>query len=354
MTDILRVLIVDDDAYVCNGLKAMIPWGDLNAEVIGVAENGEVAWHMAIEVKPDLIISDIKMPVMDGLELCRRVYEIMPETRIILLSAHEEFDYAMTALRYRVAGYILKPVDREKIAQLVAEISRLSEERKSKNSLYKVIYHEDLGKKILSAFCDEDAGFFDKLLDDYITGYILTIREIREICIEFVKALFQYLKASGFNMEAVNFSQNSAFGEIHNGRTSEEIVQYTREMFLGILQFTVKEKDSRQDGITAYVRKMVAENHMDTNFSVSYLAECINITPAHLSMVFRQSTGINISKHITDVRMEHASRLLEDPSLTMADISRMVGYQDAHYFARVFKKHIGLTPSEYRNLKMKG
>ncbi len=71
----MKVLIVDDDIYVLKGLKTLIPWGDLEPEIIGEARNGEEAFNIALEKSPDIIITDIKMPVMDGLELCKKIHE---------------------------------------------------------------------------------------------------------------------------------------------------------------------------------------------------------------------------------------------------------------------------------------
>ncbi len=79
----MKVLIVDDDIYVLKGLKTLIPWGDLELEIIGEARNGEEAFNIALEKSPS--ITDIKMPVMDGLELCKKIHESTIDTSIILL-----------------------------------------------------------------------------------------------------------------------------------------------------------------------------------------------------------------------------------------------------------------------------
>lgn len=348
----IRVLIVDDDSIVCRGLKALIPWDELDAEFVGEAENGEQAYSIAVEKHPDLIITDIKMPVMDGLELCKKVYETMADTSIILLSAHEDFEYARTAIQYGVRNYILKPIDREKINQLIDDIRNISSEFKKRRNFYAAVYDKEMENSLRDALKDSDSEFFTSFFESYLQGLNMNVSQAKDLCIRLVNVLFDYLVDVGFNIESIDVSKESIIDDVLSKKTRKEVEFCTQQLYLDILQFTEQKKDSRSDSMINFVINCINEDYSNCDFSVSSVADKLNISPAYLSAIFRQVTGINMSTYITDIRVKKACLLLENPALKMSDICSCIGYQDAHYFAKVFKKVKGLTPSEYRNLKL--
>ncbi|WP_458462730.1 response regulator [Paenibacillus sp.] len=122
----LKVLLVDDEMYVRKGLHELIRWIDLNMEIIGEAENGVDALNMIECLQPDVIITDIRMPTLDGLELIRAV-EKMPhlEPVFIIISGYHDFKYAQQAIRYGVQDYILKPIDDEELTATLQKSANL-------------------------------------------------------------------------------------------------------------------------------------------------------------------------------------------------------------------------------------
>lgn len=121
----LNVLLVDDEMFVRKGLAALIDWGALGYAVTGEAENGEEALAMIGELKPDLVITDIRMPVMDGLELIRNVrqqYKVSP--CFIIVSGYHDFKYAQQALRYGVQDYVLKPIDEVELQDTLRKLAK--------------------------------------------------------------------------------------------------------------------------------------------------------------------------------------------------------------------------------------
>ncbi len=105
----IKVMIVDDEKYVRMGIKNDTDWALIGCEVVAEASNGEMALEMAGEFRPDLVISDIKMPKMDGIELAGKLLEKYPDTKVIFLTAYNEFEYARQAVRLGVSDYLLKP-----------------------------------------------------------------------------------------------------------------------------------------------------------------------------------------------------------------------------------------------------
>lgn len=105
----MKVLIVDDDAYVVNGLKSMISWGDLGIKEIMTAKDGEEGWKIFQQSCPDLLITDVYMPRMIGLELIKQIRDVNEDVPVIILSGYDEFHYAKEAVQLNVSQYILKP-----------------------------------------------------------------------------------------------------------------------------------------------------------------------------------------------------------------------------------------------------
>ena len=117
-----KVMIVDDEKYVRMGIKSETDWALIGCEVVSEAPNGEEALKLAEETRPDLVISDIRMPKMDGIELAERLVERYPNIKVIFLTAYNEFEYARQAIRIGVSDYLLKPF---KDGELEASIQRL-------------------------------------------------------------------------------------------------------------------------------------------------------------------------------------------------------------------------------------
>ena len=135
----IKVLLVDDDSLLIEGLRELVMWSELDMEVVGWAYDGQSALEIAACKDPDIIIADIAMPVMSGLEFGRRVKELLPEVLLIFLSAHEDFNYARQALEMRANDYLVKPVNYRELTEKLKEYTirvteRRNREKQIKNS----------------------------------------------------------------------------------------------------------------------------------------------------------------------------------------------------------------------------
>lgn len=117
----IRVLLADDEAAIRNGLQNAIPWEQYHAKVVAVASNGQEALDLINSYRPDLVIIDIKMPQLDGLEVIRRTKSAGITCRFLILSGYDDFYLAQKAIRYGANGYFLKPL---KIEEFKDELSR--------------------------------------------------------------------------------------------------------------------------------------------------------------------------------------------------------------------------------------
>ncbi|KRE47108.1 response regulator transcription factor [Paenibacillus sp. Soil522] len=148
----IKLLIVDDEWIIADSLSTMEEWDERHIEVVGIAHNGYDAIRY-LEAEPiHLVISDIRMPDMDGLQLLQYIYEEMPNTEVILISGYEDFTYVRTALRYGAKGYILKPIDTD---ELLENVDRLLAPSHPKNEAdndaiepeLPLTYHKEIVRK---------------------------------------------------------------------------------------------------------------------------------------------------------------------------------------------------------------
>ncbi|GGG08853.1 DNA-binding response regulator [Paenibacillus albidus] len=129
----IKVVIVDDEPKLRQGLQTLIPWGDLGFTVIATAGNGKEALKVIMDKTPQVVIADIRMPVMDGLQLIQQLRSAGQHLHVIILSGYADFEYAKQAIKYGVAGYLLKPVN---ISEMSASL-KLVREQIEKESLSK-------------------------------------------------------------------------------------------------------------------------------------------------------------------------------------------------------------------------
>ncbi|KMK75561.1 response regulator transcription factor [Alkalihalobacillus pseudalcaliphilus] len=126
-----RVLIVDDEIFVRKGLRSLISWKQFGYEVCWEADNGEQALEIIQEHKPDLVVTDIRMPEIDGLELIKRARELeQPVCPFIIVSGYNDFKYAQTAVRYQVFDFVLKPIDQEEFEAILFDLNKVINSQK--------------------------------------------------------------------------------------------------------------------------------------------------------------------------------------------------------------------------------
>ena len=144
----LKVFLVEDEVVMRNGIKNNIPWEQEGFEFAGEASDGELAYPLIKKEKPDILITDIRMPFMDGLELSRLVKKELPQIKIIILSGYNEFDYAKTAINIGVTDYLLKPISSAKLLEAVKKVAAMIEKEQDNVRLMQR-YEKEMEENIL-------------------------------------------------------------------------------------------------------------------------------------------------------------------------------------------------------------
>lgn len=159
----MKVFLVDDEIVIREGIRESFPWDETSYTLVGEAPDGEMALPMIRDTNPDIVITDIKMPFMDGIELCRTLRAQMPWIGIIILSGYDEFEYARQCIQLGVKEYLLKPIYSEELRQVLDKVSgQLEDERKAREHAESLRARMNtdgqfLKEKLLGSLYSEDA-----------------------------------------------------------------------------------------------------------------------------------------------------------------------------------------------------
>lgn len=156
----IKVFLVEDEMVIRRGIKNSIDWEKEGYIFCGEASDGELAYPMIIKEKPDILITDIRMPFMDGLELCKLVKKELPNIKILILSGYDEFDYAKEAIRLGVTEYLLKPISSGKLLEALNGVSEsIRREKEDKDLVHK--YMEEMRENTEH----EKQKFFEQMIE---------------------------------------------------------------------------------------------------------------------------------------------------------------------------------------------
>lgn len=321
-------------------------------ELIGTAINGQDALLCIDKNQPDIIISDIKMPIMDGLELAKTLYEKGNMAQMILLSGHGEFEYAQKAIEYQVIHYILKPITREKIEQLNNILIKLDKTKRGEKQDILHIWHDDFKENVLNNLRHNKTAFFDELFSHVLFNTPMSNEGYTTIGIQLLNILYKYLGEIHIDPLTLKTSRSHAMNEYLDLPTYQEKIDFLITNYYDVLTNVHTKKQAHTDSIITFATSYISDHFCDSNFNISFLANHMNVSLSYLSTVFKQSMGINLSTYIINLRIDKAKQLLAHFQYSIYEISLQCGYEDSRYFAKIFKKKLGLSPSEYRNLLM--
>lgn len=187
-----KVFIVEDEIVVREGIKNNIRWADEGFTVVGDESDGELAYPLILKERPDILITDIKMPFMDGLELSRLVKKEFPNIKIIIISGYSDFSYAQKAIDIGISEYILKPVTSSKVIDAVKNAAQAIEKQRNEQQILEQ-YQQLVDQKQL----EKRKNFFNALVSGKL-AFSQIVEQERELGIQMVASsfcvvLFQFL-----------------------------------------------------------------------------------------------------------------------------------------------------------------
>jgi two-component system, response regulator YesN len=336
------ILIVDDEPLIQQGLNIFIRQSKIPIRSLRIAANGSEALQAIHEELPDFVFTDIRMPVMDGLDLCKKIDAMEMGIQVVVISGHDDFKYAQTCVSYGVKEYLLKPVSK---AELYATLDKLvhAKSRHKKIAYLSVAKMDEWLARYEYAIYYMEQAKIEALLHDWkeeILTYQIQDQQVCEMLVEFHDLLMKKLKERDVNIR---------FGKLMIDRsyTLDEGYQLFESSVLDTLYNLQKvRKGKPKDPIEE--AKLYIERNLASEVSLDEVAEILGLHPNYFSLLFKQVTGETFVQYRTKQRMEYAKKLLSIQHNRITDISFTVGYADHSNFAKTFKKYEGISPSEYR------
>ncbi|MDS0525135.1 response regulator [Clostridium sp. SHJSY1] len=400
-----RLFIVEDEEIIREGIEKNIDWKSNDVDIVGTAGNGRACIEKLELCMPEVILSDIKMPFMDGMELVEYLYEFYPQIKVVLLTAFDEFEYAKKALNYKVCQYIMKYEENEKILTAVLKAGKeykvsLSQMERVKQSevllenkiLRDLLFYDEKSEEIEKNLLNSKINF---LYDDFfvtcilikesknmVEGYNLLQKDIKNLNCEFnlyfCKAEQKLYVITNFDRKNLDlfrefigkldyllrkemhiFQLKAVVGQVYKGiegiNKSYDEVNDVISLYQVNHHFDKDEKiiivnnnENTNKKTVKQIMDYINEHYQEKNICLDTIAKNVHLTPSYVSTLFKKEKSINISDYIIKIRIERAKYLLMTTDMKTYEISDEIGYVNSQYFSVLFKRNTGLSPTEYR------
>lgn len=406
------VIVADDEDELREAVCTMIPWQELGFCLVGNASNGLDALQLVEKLEPDLLLTDIRMPFISGIELARQVREVRPATNIAFLSGHDDFEYAKQAIQYNIISYMLKPLTMEGLG---AELQNIRRKIDAQYAMFRRAPRAEgpdvraavLMPLVLDDFAEsEDLAHAEAyarqcgLLRDrndrpFYTVMVSTLldqeganRTAPAFVASVERLASKYLRSVSFfasgKVISVLLGNASDFDEyLHI--LADELPQMAERVLgrrcrigvsrmvrgLSELHGAYREamealrQGDRSEGGAQFISDLapaarggsllcrraleaIDQNYMDAGLSLVSISGMLDVSPNHLSACIKKYAGETFINILIRKRMEAARELLVSTTLRVQEVSRRCGYTDQHYFSYCFKKYSGESPNALR------
>ena len=406
------VIVADDEDELREAVCAMIPWQELGFRLAGSASNGLDALQLVEKHQPDLLLTDIRMPFISGIELARQVREVRPATNIAFLSGYDDFEYAQQAIQYNIISYMLKPLTLE---GLEAELRIIRQKIDTQYALFRQAVPRAGGQERQAAM------LMPLVLDDYAEAEEGQAEQMAQTCgllrdaedrpcyavmvstlqsedggnrttpsfvVSIDRLTAKYLRGVSFfsagKVVTVLLGNPSDFEEyLHI--LADEVTQMTERALggrclVGVSRMAtsltglhrayreaveVLRQGDRSEGGAQFISDLAPaarggerlcrraldlldQHYMDANLSLAALSGMLDVSPNHLSACIKKYAGETFINILIRRRMEAARDLLTERDLKIQEVAQRCGYTDQHYFSYCFKKYCNESPNAMR------
>lgn len=337
-----KVLIVDDDINMLKLLKVRVAWEKYGFEIMASAKNGKEALQLMEENKPDLIITDVKMPVMDGLSFCQSVRQTTDDIPIILLSAYEDIETARLAIKYNVIDYMQKPLTPQKIDYLCQILHELACKNKQQQFHASICGDLKRQKEICLHLKEYDMEWFQSFFEIFSNCTSISFQMLQATCFTLIRLFY----ADGPNSSILIDEQNNALRQC---ATKLEMVSFVADLYNSKLISVSNSKYSDyQKVIFEQINDYLDKNYMIADCGCSMVSDRFHFSTDHINRLFHRYTGETINVYINRKRLEYSLELLKDPTFSIGKVAESCGFRSNSYFSRFFYKNMGISPTEYR------
>lgn len=381
----MKLLIVDDEPYIVRGLQKLIDYAALGFTQIEPALTSQSALSMLKKSPPEVMLSDIAMPDLTGLDLLKYIKDNRLSTQVVFLSGYPNFAYAQEALRHGAVDYLLKPVDQDRLEIALKKAVRLWQEKQESEVLSKRLTDFDRDELTLSKWLTtgtEASSLHNRYLLLCMQVHLTTGESAMALSL---KRFASFSKADSIAtaMGCVCFVKDEHLVIIVQATSAQEAEQKSETIRRTLKtalseQFSVTVKFTKSDVLSdtqaipeahkrcaAYLeaesprqaqmeesmidkvkRYIAAHYHEPITLEIMASVACVNTT--YFSSYFKKQTGVGFKDYLTRTRIEAAKQLLTTSDLRVYEIALRVGFTDARYFSETFKHLTGTHPQKYR------
>ena len=190
MDNIIKVMIIDDEYLIRNLIKKCIDWNEIGIDIIGEASNAVEGLNLIVKEKPNIILTDINMPITDGLDMSKCILEKYPDIKVIVITGYNEFEYAKRSIKIGVSDFILKPIDEEELKHSVLKLKDEILNENIKKKEYKEIKEKMLEFNSIINLNDDDYNDNKNLNIDHIKKFIVKNISNRDLSLKLVAEYF--------------------------------------------------------------------------------------------------------------------------------------------------------------------
>lgn len=343
-----RIVLIDDEPWVLSGLEELLDWERFGFKIVGKFTNSLEAFKNICSIRPDAIITDIRMPKMSGIELMCALKKENINAEVVLISAYRDFEAAREGIRYGAFRYILKPFQQDEVEKVILLLAKKLRESNKPTiidpnhitpSTEQILRQAAVYPNCLLILCDHPEKMsLDKRnihetrvwLDGGDTVFLVSAKT-KELVYSMISK-FRYDPIAG-----VGFSR-------------------LQSDFLCFFEMLEEAKYALNNGFTYSPNSLAADiqlficRSIPEQPSLTDIASKFYLSKTYLSDMFKEKTGSTITEFIQYTRLYHAARkMLLTPNQDLKEIAIQLGYTDYSYFGRIFKRQFGVSPSEYRN-----
>jgi len=344
----IRALIVDDESLVRKGLRLTVPWRDYGIEIVGEAATGERALEFMRERPVELLLTDITMPGMSGLELTKRLKGEYPAVKVVILTCHQDFDYAQEALRLGAIDYIVKTqfenmnleAAMERIRDAVREGVRPAAEPSAPSKPGAEEGRQAVAKLLagLGWIMDDDA--FAELAE-----------AVRERAASDAAGLERELAAAEERWRTAlpMYPWEAEVSSACPDRTSAGALSWLAEKRESLRRWLRRSQYS-EDVIQAVLKAIerIACRPPGSPEKQGEISRAVNLSKSYFSTSFRDVARMTFTQFQQHVSVYSARDLLMQTNYPVYMVAEKCGFSDQRYFSKLFKEQTGLLPTEYR------
>lgn len=393
-----RFIIVDDETFTLKHLANSLDWESIGFELVATFDTATDVVPFLEKNRIDVVLSDIAMPELSGLDLLGLIKEKFPHILVVLLSGYRKFEYAQKAISYGVFDYLTKPINYTSLLDVFNRLKVKLDENNSNNDDFLLLSRQQMlcdyflghvtADSMNSYFRDFNTccsvdnpvcliNIKIESLTDYLSNTFLHGKDrLYNALINLIEVPYTFiapLNYSNDNIEIVLFSEKNSqteFKEIINEFCKEfpvlclstikatisinkTIVCSSLEALSLQLNKTLSHTFSLDNGsVVAYDVISKAKQFLQVNFAKDItlfdIAEYLGLHPTYVSKLFKQETGEKYIDYLIRIRVDKAKQLLLSNKHTIDEIYQMVGYRSKKYFYKIFKLSTGMAPQEYR------